>query len=359
MSGHLLEPRIVRMPEFAPGEWLHVERPLTRSALRGQVVLVDFWDYTCINCIRTLPYLVQWQQRYADKGLTIIGIHAPEFKFAQFRTHLEKAIDAFQLTYPILLDNGYENWSRFANKAWPTKYVVDGDGYIRFRRRGEGYYLETEQAIQQLLRQRDPQVALPDLLPPLRDEDAPGAVCYRPTPELYAGYQGGGLFGGGLGNVSGYLPDRAIMYQLSDAVEREDGRFYLDGFWRAWPESVAFAGRRGGQVVVPYTAVSVNAVLAPSADTVETALEIRPSDDAPIIEVQQDGHFLTPQSAGADVQFLPDGTSFVTVSHPRMYELVNNPGYEAHELTLSFQATGLAVYAFTFTSCVISPPDGR
>ncbi|MCA9927764.1 MAG: redoxin domain-containing protein, partial [Anaerolineales bacterium] len=88
MSGHLLEPRIVRMPEFAPGEWLHVERPLTRSALRGQVVLVDFWDYTCINCIRTLPYLVQWQQRYADKGLTIIGIHAPEFKFAQFRTHL-------------------------------------------------------------------------------------------------------------------------------------------------------------------------------------------------------------------------------------------------------------------------------
>ncbi|KAA3655444.1 MAG: hypothetical protein DWQ04_33505 [Chloroflexi bacterium] len=355
MTEPLLTPRMVRMPSFADGEWLNVERPLTRTKLRGQVVLVDFWDYTCVNCVRTLPYLVQWHQRYVSKGLTIIGIHSPEFKFAQFRTHLEKAIHEFQIKYPILLDNDYENWSRFANKAWPTKYLIDKDGYIRFQRRGEGHYLETERAIQQLLRQRDPNVVLPVPLPPLRAEDAPGAVCYRPTPELYAGYQGGGLFGGGLGNPSGYLPDQAIMYALPPREERENGRFYLSGFWRAWPESVAFAGQSGGQIVLFYEAASVNAVLTPSADSVEMALDLCPTDVEPIVIVQQNGRFLTSVNAGADVKFKPDGTSYLVITQPRMVEIVRNPDFGSHELTLTFQANGLAVYAFTFTSCVKIP----
>ena len=355
MTEPILTPRMVRMPSLAAGEWLNVERPLTRSQLHGQVVLVDFWDYTCVNCVRTLPYLVQWQQRYADKGLTIIGIHAPEFKFAQFRAHLEKAIHEFQITYPILLDNAYENWSRFANKAWPTKYLIDHAGYIRFQRQGEGHYLETERAIQQLLRQRDPDVVLPQPLPPLRAEDAPGAVCYRPTPELYAGYQGGGLFGGGLGNLSGYLPDQAIMYALPPREERENGRFYLSGFWRAWPEAVAFVGQSGGEIVLPYEAVSVNVVLTPSADAVEVALDLRPTDHEPIVEVKQDGRFLTQFNAGADVMFKPDGTSYLAVTRSRMYEIVKNPDFAAQELTLTFQANGLAVYAFTFTTCVKIP----
>ena len=354
MTEPLLNSRTVRMPTFADGEWLNSE-PLTHTNLRGQVVLVDFWDYTCVNCIRTLPYLVQWHKRYADKGLTIIGIHSPEFKFAQVRTHLDKAIREFQINYPILIDNAYKNWARFANKAWPTKYLIDKDGYIRFQRRGEGHYLETEQAIQLLLRQRDPNVTLPDPLPPLRDEDAPGAVCYRPTPELYAGYQGGGLFGSGLGNLSGYLPEQSIMYALPPEEERENGRFYLSGFWRAWPESVAFAGQSGGKIVLPYEAVSVNAVLTPSADSVELALSLRPTDDAPVVVVEQNCRFLTPQNAGADVKFKPDGTSFLEITQPRMYEIVKNVGFEAHELTLTFKATGLTVYAFSFTSCVKIP----
>jgi thiol-disulfide isomerase/thioredoxin len=346
----LLDKRIVRMPELAEGVWLGEERPFTRQRLRGQVVLIDFWDYACINCVRTLPYVREWHRRYADKGLTIIGIHTPEFKFAQLQQQVEAAVAEHQIAYPILLDNQYENWSRFTTKAWPTKFLVDTDGYIRFQRQGEGYYQETERVIQLLLRQRDANVSLPDLLPPLRDEDTPGAVCYRPTPELYAGYQGGGLFGGGLGNSEGYVPQNPVFYALPE--KRPMGQFYLEGVWRAWPEALAYAGQEGGRVVLPYSAATVNAVLAPSADTVEMMLDLRPSSADPIVVVRQDGRYLTPLNAGDDIEFDDEGGSFVRVKRARMAQLVKNTRFESHELSLTFQAMGLAIYSFTFTSCI-------
>ena len=344
-----LSKRVVRMPQLVPGIWYN-SAPLTKTSLLGQVILIDFWDYTCVNCIRTLPYLKAWHGRYADKGLTIIGIHAPEFKFGQQANQVQAALSQYEIDYPVLLDNQYQNWEQFANRAWPTKYLIDHKGYIRWQRQGEGYYEEAEEAIQTLLRQRNPDVVLPDLLPPLRVEDAPGAVCYRPTPELYAGYQGGGLFGGALGNSEGYLPRDPVFYQLPPM--REEGHFYVDGVWRAWEEAIAYAGQGGGQIVLPYHAVTLNAVLAPSADAVTMMLDLWPSDVEPVIMVQQDGRFLTPSNAGSDIQFNEAGESFVCVTRARMYQLVQNPGFEYHEVTLTFAANGLALYAFTFTTCV-------
>lgn len=352
MSRSLLDRPLVRMPDFGPGQWLNTPRPLSREELRGQVVLVDFWDYTCINCIRTLPYLKAWHERYADLGLTIIGVHAPEFKFAQLGQQVRAGIDAFGLPYPILLDNDYQTWQAFANRAWPGKHLVDAAGYVRFRRYGEGHYLATEQAIQALLRERDPNVVLPEPLPALREEDVPGAVCYRPTPELYAGYQGGGLFGGALGNPEGYVPNHAMAYVLPGPFDMRPGHFYLAGFWRAEAEAMVFAGQDGGRVVLPYEAVSVNAVLSPSSDPVELVLDIRPGPETPLIEVRQDDAPLTREAAGADVFFEDDGRAFVSVTRPRMVELVRNPGFEEHELELIIHAHGLALYAFSFTSCV-------
>ena len=346
----LLQNRIVRMPELAAGVWLNGERPLTRHQLRGQVVLVDFWDYACVNCIRTLPYLQAWQQRYEAKGLTILGIHTPEFKFAQLQQQVEAAMVEHGLTYPVLLDNEYENWSRFAAKVWPTKILIDPDGYIRYQRQGEGYYQETELAIQTLLRQRDSQVVLPDLLPPLRLEDSSGAVCYRPTAEIYAGYQGGGLFGGGLGNPEGYVPHNPMFYALPE--KRPMGQFYVEGVWRAWPEAMAYAGQEGGRILLPYSGATANVVLAPSADSVELMLDLRPSEADPLVIVQQDGRFLKPNNAGTDIEFTEDGSSFVRVTRARMVQLVRNSAFESHELSLTFQAMGLAVYTFTFTSCL-------
>ncbi|RMG90425.1 MAG: hypothetical protein D6706_19610 [Chloroflexi bacterium] len=357
MRQSLLEPRIIRMPEFAPGQWLNVERPLTREQLYGQVVLIDFWEYTCINCIRTLPYLRQWHKRYADKGLVIIGVHSPEFRFARFRMHIETAVADFQLPYPILLDNDLANWELYANKAWPTKYLIDSEGYIRYQCQGEGAYQQTERAIRQLLRQRDPSIILPDkLVTPIRDEDQPGAACYRPTPELYAGYRGGGLFAGGLGNPEGYVPLSPVLYEWPDGIEREEGHFYVEGIWRAWPEAMSYAGKSGGRIVLPYRAVTVNAVLSPSPDPVETVLDLRKPESEPVIEVKQDGRYLNPANAGRDITFR-NGKSIVLVDRPRMYELVNNSLYGKHELSLTFHARGLAVYAFSFTTCADPTAD--
>jgi thiol-disulfide isomerase/thioredoxin len=349
MDQDLLDPQLVRMPEFGPGEWLNTEHPLSRERLRGRVVLVDFWDYTCINCIRTLPYVTAWHRRYADSGLTVIGVHAPEFGFARSRSQIEAALHDFRMDYPVLLDNDYVTWDRFANRAWPSKYLIDPEGYIRYRQQGEGTYQPTEQAIQALLRLRDPDVALPQIMSLVREEDAPGAVCHRTTPELHAGYERGAL-----GNREGYAAETPVVYTLPPPPARGEPYFYAGGIFRSGRESFAFAGQDGGRVVLPYHAVGVNAVLSPSADPVEVALRLRRSGAVPVIEVWQDGDPLNPVNAGADIDYDDEGISIVLVERPRMYELVRNPEFGHHEVELVFRATGLALYAFTFTSCVVT-----
>ncbi len=357
MPSQLLNPRNVRMPELLDGFWFNQVMPLKKSHLRGQIVLIDFWDYTCVNCIRTLPYLVEWHKRYADKGLKIIGIHTPEFKFSQTKMHVQNAIDMYRLQYPILLDNEYQNWSQFAIKAWPTKLLIDQDGYIRYQIQGEGGYQQTERAIQELLRLNNPNVALPALLPPLRDEDQSGAVCYRPTPELFAGYQGGGLFGGGLGNSSGYMPDQTVLYQFPPFKEQTAGHFYLDGAWRAGPEAISYSGKSGGRIQLKYEAATINAVLTPSADQVELTLGLRPTEDPPIVWIKQNGKWLDQFNAGEDVLFDENGRSYLNISHPKMYQLVKNQTFSMNHLELTFQAMGLAVFSFSFTACVVGHGD--
>lgn len=342
------------MPEFGTGEWLN-SAPLTRENLRGCVVLIDFWDYSCVNCIRTLPYLVEWHKRYAEKGLRIIGIHTPEFKFAQHRLEIEAAVAEFGLQYPILLDNDYSSWDQFANKAWPTKYLIDERGYIRYMRRGEGGYQETERAIQQLLKAADAEVTLPEIMPVLREEDESGAVCFKPSPEIFAGYASGGLFGGGLGNTEGYLPKETAVYNLPTAEQREADRFYLEGLWKAWPEAIAFAGNKHGRILLPYSAAGVNAVLSPSVDEVELRLGLYPPHNGqpePLLEVKVDGRPLLPQEAGEDVQINHEGSSVIPITRPRMYHLIKHRYYGTHELELIFRTQGVGVYTFTFTTCI-------
>src|SRR5438045_834310 len=129
MDQPLLDPKLVRMPDFASGDWLNTAQPLSKEALRGRVLLIDFWDYSCINCIRTLPYVTSWHERYADLGLTVIGVHSPEFTFARSRAQVEAAMDVHHIQYPVLLDNEYQTWERFAVRAWPSKVLVDAEGY--------------------------------------------------------------------------------------------------------------------------------------------------------------------------------------------------------------------------------------
>jgi len=332
----LLKPRLVRAPEFAPGEWLNAERPLTLGGLRGRAVLVDFWEYSCVNCLRTLPYLREWHNRYG-KWLTIVGVHTPKFPFGREKPQIEMAVHEQDMRYPVLMDNNFQTWDAFANRFWPAKYLIDQDGYIRYQSHGEGGYGEFERAIQTVLRDREPNLDLPPVMQPIRAEDRPGAVCYRPTPELHAG-----LDRGALGNPEGYAGGAPMLYVLPK--ERQRGAFYVSGAWQAGEQFLAYQGQTEAVIQLPYEAVEVNAVFSPHAEMIERMLH----PEAVGVEIWQDGAPLDEQMRGADVT--ADGR--VLVDRPRMYNLVRNPGFEAHELTLRVKTRGFAMYAFSFTGCV-------
>jgi hypothetical protein len=299
--------------------------------------------------------VTNWHARYAELGLAVVGVHMPEFSFARTRAQVEASVEEFGIRYPVLLDNEFKTWDRYANRSWPASCLIDHEGIICYRQQGEGAYHKTEQAIQTALQKRDPHVSLPGPLPPL-PEDEPGAVCYRPTHELRAGFERGTL-----GNSQGYAEGgNPVVYEMPLPVQRHEGHFYTAGIWRAERECLVFAGQDGGQIVLPYRATGVSAVLSPSADPVELLLDLPPGFDRhmhrrdiePLIEVRQDGEPLATTNAGIDIEYDDGGTSVVSVKRPRMVELVRNPGFEEHELELTFRANGLAVYMFTFSTCV-------
>jgi thiol-disulfide isomerase/thioredoxin len=324
----------VRAPEIGR-VWLN-STPLSFRQLRGRAVLVDFWDYTCVNCIRTLPYVQAWHERYRDKGLTVIGVHTPEFMFAQYESNVERGIREFGLTYPIVIDSNREIWKAFANRYWPTKYLLDKDGYLRYGHFGEGGYGECEQVIQELLREIDPTIQLPVLVEQLREEDHMGAVCYRATGELYLGNRRGRI-----GNEGGFKEDQIADYSFTGVVE--ENFFYATGRWASTAEYFEAAESGPHTLRLKYEASAVNLVMAcPHAASAE-------------VTILQDGNPLTRQQATKDTRFRP-GTngaeeSYVTVDSARMYFLVDDHEFGEHELELRC-APGVAAFAFTFTSCV-------
>jgi hypothetical protein len=269
-----------------------------------------------------------------------VGVHAPEFSFARESGNVLRVVRERGIEYPVALDNEYAIWQAYANRYWPAKYLIDGEGYLRGYHHGEGAYRETEEALQALLRESFPQLLLPGLMEAVRDEDQPGAVCYRVTPELYLGYQRGLI-----GNVQGVLPDAASRY--SDPGKHVEGAAYLDGDWLLAGE---YAARPAGaqaesRLTVPYMAKDVNLVIHPPT-----------YGGAAKINVSQDGKPLAREDAGADVT-AGDATSVVTVDQPRMYRLVSNREIDRHELTLTTTSDGVALYAFTFTSCLVPNPE--
>jgi thiol-disulfide isomerase/thioredoxin len=315
-------------PPIEGGEWIQ-HGPVDLTQLLGsKVVLLDFWDYTCINCIRTLPYVSEWHRRYADKGLVIVGVHAPEFSFARDRGNVHRAIDQFGLAYPIVLDNGYAIWRAYSNRFWPAKYLIDTQGRLRYYHFGEGQYQETEAQIQNLLEELDPAVQLPPVMNPVRDTDRPGAVCYRVTPELYLGYARGQF-----GNPAGINRDQSFDYP--DPGRYVEGLAYLTGRWTVGQESSHVDGD-GSAVVLRYTAMDVNLVMAPPA-VGPARLELTAADDA---------------RAGADVT-VENGRWFITVDQPRMYSLLANESVISGSLRLRVFDPGVSVFAFTFMSCVV------
>ncbi len=325
----------VRAPEIGH-TWLN-SPPLSFRQLRGRAVLVDFWDYTCVNCIRTLPYVQRWHEKYHGDGLVVIGVHTPEFTFAQYESNVERGIREFGLTYPVVIDSNREIWKSFANRYWPTKYLIDKDGYLRYGHFGEGAYAECEQVIQELLREINPNMKLPELMDPVREEDHPGNVCYRPTGELYLGHRRGRI-----GNQTGFKEDAIADYAFDG--DPAENFFYANGRWAATAEYFEAVESGEHKLLLQYEASAVNLVMAaphsPSAEVV----------------ILQDGKPLTRNQATKDTRFRSSNCSsgeesYISVDRARMYFLVDNQEFGKHQLELRCSA-GVAAFAFTFTSCV-------
>lgn len=331
-------------PEFTGIDaWLNTE-PLTMQGLRGQVVLVDFWTYTCVNCIRTLPYLREWHAKYAEHGLVIVGVHTPEFAFEHVTANVRAAMDEFSLGYAVAQDNDYRTWRAFENRYWPAKYLVGADGLVRYTHFGEGDYQETEGEIRAALTAAGANVsAVPEGTDPGPTLDE-GALTGLPedtlTRELYGGYErNNSLFGIYVGHREYYSgPGRVVDY--TDPDLHRNGLFYLQGPWLNEEESLRHARTSApgeDYVALRFLGRSVNAVL-----------EV-PEDGAPYqVDVTLNGDPLTPQQAGGDIA-LEDGRSFFTVDEGRLYEVVYlEDGFGWGELRLSPTSPDFTLFAFTF-----------
>ena len=295
------------------GKWFN-STPLTLKALRGKVVLVDFWTYTCINCIRTLPYVKSWNDKYKDKGLVIIGVHTPEFEFEKKVINLERAIAEFKITYPVMQDNDYATWNAYSNQYWPAHYLIDKNGKIRETHFGEGAYDETEQKIQDLLKETGVCVT-----EKIKNDTYKVETM---SPETYLGYARFGNF------VSPEKPIHDKTAQYSVPKNLTLNTFAYGGSWNI-----------GEQTAMPFK----GSVLTYHFQAKDVYLVLNSKNSNAQFKVMLDGKAVDTSVAGVDVK---NGT--VTVDSNRLYHLIKLQKAEDHVLRLEFLDDNSSVFAFTF-----------
>ncbi len=318
-------------PEFTDiAEWLN-SPPLTLASLRGKVVVVDFWDYSCINCIRTVPYLKQWNAKYASSGLVIVGVHSPEFEFEKATDNVRQAAAKAGMTWPLALDNDFATWRAYGNQYWPHKYLIDKDGRLRYDHIGEGGYAETEQRIRGLLGE-----AGHDLSAIAPGEPDAATSNARITREVYAGYER--AIGGYLGNFQAAQRDQPADF--TDPGTSQDGQFFLQGAWQINAENAQHARQTQNfedYVTISYTAASVNAVL-------------RSQGPALTVQVTLDGKPVPIADRGVDILMDPAGQTYLMVDAPRLYYVLSSKTVGVHKLKLAVSSSDFLFYTFTFGS---------
>jgi len=299
------------------------------SDLKGKVVLVDFWTYSCINCIRTLPYLVDWNQKYSDKGLVIVGIHSPEFEFEKNIDNVKQAVTRFGVKYPVLLDNDHDTWSAFHNSYWPRKYLVDAEGFIRYDHIGEGGYVETENAIRNLLAERAGQqnISLTGTNQANVSVSGSQSVDFNQinTPELYFGYQ---YARSELGNSEGFNPDKIASYTLPSS-KLMPNVIYLEGKWKNNADSMELVGKEG-RIILDYSAKSINIVAGGGGKIA-------------VKDYGNDNQTNNPYK-GNDL----DAQGKLTIDEQRLYNIGSHQEYGSHRVEIDVSGIGFRIYTFTF-----------
>ncbi|MCR4336241.1 MAG: cytochrome c biogenesis protein DipZ [Candidatus Omnitrophica bacterium] len=304
-------------PEFTGIErWLNTSIPLTMADLKGKVVLVDFWTYSCINCVRTLPYVTGWYEKYKDRNFVVVGVHTPEFSFEKETKNVEQALGQFKIHYPVAQDNDYRTWRSYRNRYWPAEYLIDVNGHIRKTHFGEGAYAEMEQAIRQLLREAGNVL---DVDANLLEDQTPR---YQRTPETYLGVDRMERFASNEKAIK--VPQ---VFTSSDSIPQD--HFAYQGAWEVLEEFAR--AQKGAALEIRFQADKV-------------FLVIRPHALGDMMRVLIDGEVVENAMAGVDVK---DGQ--VILDQERLYHLVDFKGkVGSHLLRLEFQNEGIEVYAFTF-----------
>jgi len=319
------------MPDLSGAvAWLN-SPPLSSNSLKGKVVLIDFWTYSCINCLRALPYVETWAAKYKDAGLVVIGVHTPEFAFEKERSNVEKAVRDLKITYPVAIDSDYKIWEAFNNEYWPAHYFIDGKGRIRYHHFGEGEYDESERVIQELLKENGAQLSLSAATPAAISvagegaEAAPDNADVR-SPETYVGYH------------------RAEHFASTQAIAQDAKRDYsprprlslnqwaLSGSWKVGAES-AVLQTAPGKIVFRFHARDLHLVLGTTEDGRPVRFRVKLDGTAP-----GDDH-------GVDT----DNNGSGTVQGHRLYQLIRQKGpVEDRTFEIEFLDPGVQAFAFTF-----------
>jgi thiol-disulfide isomerase/thioredoxin len=311
-------------PEFTGiAKWFNAQ-PLTLQQLRGKVVWIDFWTYSCINCLRTLPSLREIYARYHQAGLEIVGVHSPEFAFEKVPGNVQDAIKRYRLPYPVAMDNDMATWNAYLNRSWPHVYLIDKTGHIAFDYSGEGGDEDLQTHLRTLLAETGA------TLPPPIDF---GAFTFNPhqTPEIYAGYERGSIEGT-LANIEGYKANEVVDYAPVSPGAVNDagpaGSFFLTGKWFNAAEYVR-AEQDGARIDLPFFAQNVFVVAAPQTGTARVTLAL-------------DGKPVPASWLGADA---PAGV--IVVSRDDLFRALHLKQASVHRLTLTV-SKGFSLYTFTF-----------
>jgi len=307
--------------------WLN-SPPLTPEALRGKVVMVDFWTYSCINCLRALPFVESWYEKYKDHGLVVIGVHAPEFAFEKDPNNVRRAVADLKVTYPVALDNDYAIWQAFNNQYWPAHYFIDAVGRIRGHHFGEGNYDESEQTLRKLLTEAG-QTELP---PPGMGSakavgvQAPPDEAHDQSPETHVGYRRAENFA----SPGGFSQDQAHRYSAPAALKLN--QWALGGSWNVDPEK-AVLGAVPGKIEFRFYARDLHLVLGPGSDGKPVRFRVLLDGAAPAAN-----HGADTDSGGAGA-----------IDRQRLYQLIRQAGdVHEHVFSIEFLDPGVQAYSFTF-----------
>jgi thiol-disulfide isomerase/thioredoxin len=305
--------------------WLNTQ-PLNLKELRGKVVLIDFWTYTCINW-RTLPYVRDWASKYKDQGLVVIGVHTPEFSFERELVNIRNANREMNVGYPVAVDSRYEIWNSFQNHYWPALYLIDANGKIRYQKFGEGDYKETELKIQQLLKELSPKkTALP--ITDIQPGGAEAAADWGniKSPENYVGYSQTQ----GFASPGGIVTDKATFYTVPSGLQLN--QWALTGEWNIGKEKIFLSGKQG-RLIYRFHARDLNLIIGPARKG--NPVKFRVTIDGKIPGALH----------GLDIDENGNGT----VTEPRMYQLIRQQGpIIGRDFQIEFLSPEAEVYDFTF-----------